>query len=86
MKSRVWLCIVLFGNLALHQHALANAGTPLIWAGILHLVFGNAIIGIGEGILLAWRIPVPRRKSNIEPNRKANRWHPLRPNGNHCVL
>ena len=32
--------------------ALANAGTPLMWASMLHLVFGNAIIGIIEGLLL----------------------------------
>ena len=29
--------------------ALANAGTPLMWAGMLHLVFGNLVIGLGEG-------------------------------------
>jgi hypothetical protein len=34
--------------------ARADAGTPLMWAGILHLVFGNAIIGVFEGLLLAW--------------------------------
>lgn len=34
--------------------ASANAGTPLMWAAMLHLVFGNAIIGIGEGLLIAW--------------------------------
>jgi hypothetical protein len=31
----------------------ANAGTPLMWAGALHLLFGNLLIGIGEGFLLA---------------------------------
>lgn len=25
-----------------------------MWAGMLHLVFGNFLIGIGEGLLLAW--------------------------------
>jgi len=35
------------------QIASANAGTPLMWASMLHLVFGNAFIGIGEGLLLA---------------------------------
>jgi hypothetical protein len=34
--------------------ARADAGTPLMWAGLLHLVFGNAIIGVFEGLLLAW--------------------------------
>lgn len=33
--------------------ALANAGTPLMWAGCCHLVFGNAVIGALEGFLLA---------------------------------
>jgi hypothetical protein len=32
---------------------LADAGTPLMWAGMLHLVFGNLIIGIFEGSILA---------------------------------
>lgn len=34
--------------------ALADAGTPLMWAGMLHLVFGNLLIGVLEGLLLAW--------------------------------
>lgn len=32
--------------------ASANAGTPLMWASMLHLVFGNAIIGLVEGLFL----------------------------------
>ena len=27
----------------------ANAGTPLMWAGILHLILGNLMIGLLEG-------------------------------------
>ncbi|MGJ8657544.1 MAG: hypothetical protein ACSHX6_13930 [Akkermansiaceae bacterium] len=34
--------------------ASANAGTPLMWATFLHLLFGNALIGLLEGLLLAW--------------------------------
>ncbi|HVU07349.1 MAG TPA: hypothetical protein VHG89_02260 [Verrucomicrobiae bacterium] len=34
--------------------AHADAGTPLMWAGMLHLVFGNAIIGIFEGLIFGW--------------------------------
>ena len=30
---------------------------------MLHLVFGNAFIGIGEGLLLAWLFSVPTGKS-----------------------
>ena len=33
--------------------ARADAGTPLMWAGMLHLFFGNAIIGFFEGFILA---------------------------------
>jgi hypothetical protein len=33
--------------------ASANAGTALMWAGMLHLMFGNALIGSFEGMLLA---------------------------------
>jgi hypothetical protein len=49
--------LVLLGPLLLFAtstSALANAGTPLMWAGMLHLVFGNFLIGIGEGLVLAW--------------------------------
>jgi len=43
--------------------AQANAGTPLMWAGMLHLVFGNLIIGIGEGLLLSRVFGAPKAKS-----------------------
>lgn len=38
---------------------LANMGTPLMWAGFCHLVFGNAILGIAEGLLAAWLFRIP---------------------------
>jgi hypothetical protein len=40
--------------------ASANAGTPLMWAGFLHLTIGNAVIGIFEGFLIArfWKLPM----------------------------
>jgi hypothetical protein len=34
--------------------AFANMGTPLMLASALHLFFGNTLIGIGEGALLAF--------------------------------
>lgn len=40
----------------------ANAGTPLMWAGMLHLTIGNAIIGIGEGLAIAWLFHQPKRR------------------------
>ncbi len=39
--------------LAASTPAYANAGTPLMWFGAFHLGFGNAIIGVLEGILIA---------------------------------
>ena len=33
--------------------ASANAGTPLLWAIVLHMFLGNAVIGLLEGLLLA---------------------------------
>lgn len=43
--------------------ASANAGTPLMWASMAHLVFGNAIIGLVEGLLLSRIFKCPDRKS-----------------------
>ncbi len=43
--------------------ASANVGTPLMWASMLHLVFGNAIIGLIEGLLLAWIFKCSKWKS-----------------------
>ncbi len=63
MNSRPLLFLVVVGVLALPQYALANAGTPLMWAGMLHLVIGNALVGIGEGSLLTWLFSVPKGKS-----------------------
>ncbi len=34
-----------------------------MWASMLHLVFGNAIIGLIEGLLLAWLFKCSKRKS-----------------------
>lgn len=60
-KSRYMLLIL---ALALFPStASANAGTPLMWASMLHLVFGNAIIGLIEGQLLAWLFKCTRWKS-----------------------
>jgi hypothetical protein len=55
--------LALFGMAAFPQPAWANAGTPLMWAGMAHLVFGNALIGLGEGLLLAWVFSTPKLKT-----------------------
>ena len=41
--------------------ALANAGTPLLWAGMFHLLLGNALLGTVEAILLSRLFKVPER-------------------------
>ena len=32
---------------------LANMGTPLMWMNLLHLLIGNAVIALVEGLLIA---------------------------------
>jgi hypothetical protein len=61
---RRWRTIGVFSFLTIFllccpQRASANAGTPLMWASMLHLVFGNALIGVIEGALMAkfFRLP-----------------------------
>lgn len=63
MKRHLIILFVILGLFAFPQHAMANAGTPLMWAGMLHLVFGNALIGLGEGLLLAVIFRVSKLKS-----------------------
>ncbi len=53
MKFRHKLPIVLLFLCLIPLTASANAGTALIWAGVLHMVFGNALIGLLEGGILA---------------------------------
>ncbi len=48
---RFWLsAIVLAFSPAV---AYADAGTPLMWASAFHLLLGNAVIGVAEGLILA---------------------------------
>ncbi|HQC42513.1 MAG TPA: hypothetical protein PLV91_03470 [Verrucomicrobiota bacterium] len=61
-KYRLLLFLVLLGVVAFPQHACANTGTPLIWATGLHLFYGNALIGLGEGLLLARLFSLPKGK------------------------
>lgn len=45
--------LILLGTVAIVPHfASANAGTPLMWVGMLHLLIGNALIGFCEGLIL----------------------------------
>lgn len=49
--------------LACPMSAFADAGTPLMWAGLLHLTIGNTLIGILEGFLIAWAFDLPRKRA-----------------------
>lgn len=51
------LLIVVFTPTA----ALANAGSPLLWVGIFHLLLGNTLISAVEAILLSRLFKVPGR-------------------------
>jgi hypothetical protein len=62
MKKRVWGA-TLIAVVALPLLALANVGTPLMWAGMLHLAVGNLFIGLLEGFLLAKLFGVSKRKA-----------------------
>jgi len=64
LKRLLW--VLLGVVLALYPlPALANAGTPLMWTGILHLFIGNLILGYVEGGLLSWLFHVPRGRSLV---------------------
>ena len=52
-RSRLAAAFFLTVLLCLPTTALANAGTPLMWAAPIHLILGNAIIGVLEGLTLA---------------------------------
>jgi hypothetical protein len=64
MKIKWILSAIFVVGIALSSApALANAGTPLMWTGIVHLFIGNAVIGIIEGILLSKLFHTPRSQS-----------------------
>lgn len=63
MKRRWHLVFSAAALLAFPAQAWANAGTPLMWAGMLHLVVGNALIGLLEGALLGWLFGAPRGRA-----------------------
>ncbi|QIF05080.1 hypothetical protein [Roseimicrobium sp. ORNL1] len=58
--------VLLLLVVALHPAtASANAGTPLMWATMWHLVFGNLFIGLAEGWLLSWAFGTRRGASML---------------------
>jgi len=59
LKSKAIPFLVLAVAIGTPSVALANVGTPLMWATALHMALGNAFIGILEGVLLARVYGVP---------------------------
>ncbi|RBP42639.1 hypothetical protein DES53_106348 [Roseimicrobium gellanilyticum] len=54
-SRRRWKAALLATPVVLYPAtASANMGTPLMWAGSLHMLIGNLFIGIFEGLLLSW--------------------------------
>lgn len=62
-KPKFLLLLIAAGALSFPYRALADAGTPLMWAGLLHLSIGNAVIGIAEGVLLSWLFSTSKARS-----------------------
>jgi len=63
MKGKYRLLLCLFFVLFSAKNAFANVGTPLMWAGMLHLVVGNALIGVIEGVLISKIFKAKKRRS-----------------------
>jgi|GEM_PF-219004 hypothetical protein len=54
VTSRTITVLAFLAGVGIPSISYANAGTPLMWATMLHMVFGNACIGWLEGALLAY--------------------------------
>ena len=62
MNRRIVFLLILLGGVFVPHGASANAGTPLMWASMLHLAFGNALIGMAEGLLVTKLFKLPRKR------------------------
>ena len=65
IRKPLWILGSLLAFGASAQNAFADAGTPLMWATMLHLVVGNAIIGVGEGLVLAKLFSLKKLKTVV---------------------
>lgn len=63
MKRCSFVVLGTVGLVVFPQQAWANAGTPLMWATASHLVIGNALIGVLEGLLMGWWFQAPRGRA-----------------------
>lgn len=61
MKNRklFWILILLFFPSVVY----ANVGTPLMWAEAFHLLIGNAVIGVIEGLLISYIFHKSKKKT-----------------------
>jgi len=57
------ITIIAFCLFAMPAVVFANSGTPLVIATIFHLILGNALIGLLEGVLLARIFKLPMIKT-----------------------
>ena len=64
MPRRTQLLIFCVLLLTVPTEAQADAGTPLLWAGMLHLVVLNFFIGLLEASVLAKMFHLPKLKTN----------------------
>jgi hypothetical protein len=44
---------------------IADAGTPLMWAGFAHLTIGNLLIGLLEAGIVRWRFAASKSFASI---------------------
>lgn len=56
---------MLLAVLLLPSVGYADAGTPLMWTTVLHLLLGNLVIGVVEGLLLAILFGTTRKRSLV---------------------
>ncbi len=57
------LTYLILGLTLIPSAAHADSGTPLILAGMFHMVLGNLIIGVGEGYLIDWLFHLKRKSA-----------------------
>jgi hypothetical protein len=59
-RNRIFFLIIVY-LILFPSPTYADAGTPLMWAGMLHLLVGNLMIGILEGGLIAFFLGIRKR-------------------------
>ena len=67
MRNSATTLLVFVVALELPSVAVDKVGTPLMWVSMLHLLFGNAVIGAFECALIGgvFRVPKDCRLANL---------------------